>query len=447
MLSIIERIKATLARLLPAKNIDTIKELEEPTEPTSVWLSTQQKQILQQLVRSSSTEVRLVERAQIILTYEQEGSHKGAARKLRSDPKTVRNWCYRWKSTCSFLRQLENQFQPFSERVYQGAICEVLQDTPRCGAPDTFTIEQRTQIIALACEVLDASSEPVSHWTQGHIAKEAIQRGIVTTISRSSVGRILREVDLKPHRSRYWLNAPERDTETFANEVKEVCELYESAKTLHEEGTHLISTDEKTGIQALEREHTTHQAQATQGKGIELREYNYERHGTLCLIANFEVATGQIVAPTIGETRTEADFVRHIAQTVANDSTGKWIFVADQLNIHMSAGLVYWVAEQEKLTIDLGEKGKSGILQSMETRKTFLCDPERRIRFVYTPKHTSWLNQIEIWFSILTRRLLKRGSFSSKEALQERISKFIQFFNDTLAKPFAWTFTGKILTA
>jgi len=254
-------------------------------------------------------------------------------------------------------------------------------------------------------------------------------------------------VDIKPHRSRYWLNAPERDTEAFAQEVETVGKLYEPAEVLHEDGVHLVSTDEKTGIQALEREHSTHPAEATQGKGQELREYNYERHGTLCLIANFEVATGQIIASSLGKTRTEADFAAHVAQTVAIDNNGQWIFVADQLNTHMSATLVHWVAEQEQLNIDLGEKGKSGILHSMETRKAFLSEPERRIRFVYTPKPTSWLNQIVCWFSILTRRLLKRGSFSSKEVLQQRILSFIQFFNETLAKPFAWTFTGKILSA
>jgi transposase len=432
---------------LPSKHIDTVKELSEPTESITVWLSEHQKSILQQLVKSSSVEARLVERAKILIMYEQKESHKGTARALKMDPKTVRKWCHRWQNCLCFLQQLENQFQPFSERVYRAAICEVLQDTPRSGAPDTFTVEQRTQIIAMACEVLDDSDEPVSRWTPEYLAKEAMKRGIVSTISRSSVARILREIDLKPHSSRYWLNAPERGTEKFVEDVETVCELYKQAETLHEEGIHLLSTDEKTGIQALEREHPTHPAEATLGKGQELCEYNYERHGTLCLIANFEVATGKILAPTIGQTRTEMDFAAHIAQTVANDPTGKWIFIADQLNTHLSASLVHWIVEQEQLNLDLGEKGKSGILQSMETRKEFLSAPERRIRFIYTPKHASWLNQIEIWFSILTRRLLKRGSFSSQEVLQQRILKFIQFFNDTLAKPFAWTFTGKILKA
>jgi len=141
MTSLIDRIKSTLSRLLPAKQTNTVEELEESLEPTSSLLSTQQWLILQQLVRSHSCEVRLVERAKIILMYEQTGSHFGPARTLQNDPKTVRKWCHRWRSACSFLQQLESQLEPFSERIYRAAICEVLKDEPRSGAPNTFIIE------------------------------------------------------------------------------------------------------------------------------------------------------------------------------------------------------------------------------------------------------------------------------------------------------------------
>ena len=132
---------------------------------------------------------------------------------------------------------------------------------------------------------------------------------------------------------------------------------------------------------------------------VERREFEYIRHGTLCLIANMEVATGQVITPSIGQTRTEADFLAHIQQTVLVDPTAGWIFITDQLNTHQSESLVRWVAEVCELDLNLGVKGESGILQSMPTRAAFLQDPTHRIRFVYTPKHTSWLNQIELWFS------------------------------------------------
>lgn len=221
-----------------------------------------------------------------------------------------------------------------------------------------------------------------------------------------------------------------------------MCALYELAPTLHEQGIHVYSCDEKTGIQALERAHPT--KPMIPGKPA-LMEHEYIRHGTQALIANLEVAAGQCRTPSIGQTRTEADFVAHIAQTVAQDPKGTWIFIVDQLNTHRSASPVRFVAQACGFEGDLGIKGKEGILQSMATRAAFLQDQSHRIRFVYTPKHTSWLNQIEMWFSILARRLLKRGNFSSVNELRERILAFIEYFNKTMAKPFKWTYAGRPL--
>lgn len=226
--------------------------------------------------------------------------------------------------------------------------------------------------------------------------------------------------------------------------MRKICETYAAAPRLAQEGTHVISTDEKTGIQALERLHPT---KPTRPGLTERIEFEYRRHGTLCLIANFDVATGKAIVPTIGQTRTEEDFAAHVTRTIDLDPEAQWIFVLDQLNTHKSEALVRLVAERCGVKDDLGVKGSSGILKTMASRKKFLEQPCHRIRFVYTPRHASWLNQVEIWFSILSRRALKRASFASVEALQQRLVDFIAYFNAVLAKPFRWTYAGKPLVA
>jgi transposase len=202
-----------------------------------------------------------------------------------------------------------------------------------------------------------------------------------------------------------------------------------------------MRTDEMTGIQALARIAPTKPLQPGQ---VERRECESARHGTLSLIANFDVVSGQVVRPSLGPTRSEADFAAHIGRTIDLAPEGGWLFVTDQLNTHQSETLVRLVAERCGLEDALGEKGKSGVLRSMATRAAFLSDPTHRIQVVYLPKHTSWLNQVEVWFSILVRRVLKRGNFPSLEALEARILAFIEYFNQT-AKPFKWTYTGRPL--
>jgi hypothetical protein len=253
-------------------------------------------------------------------------------------------------------------------------------------------------------------------------------------------------VDLKPHQIRYWLTPPPNEPkEERQAKTEEICTLYHEASARTAVGERVISTDEMTGVQALERKPPG--LPLVPGK-VERREFEYVRHGTLAFILNFDVAVGQVVAPSVGSTRTEADFVAHIERTVESDpETSQWHFVVDNLNIHMSASLVRYVARVSGVTEELGEAGKRGLLHSMKSRAAFLRDPRHKIVFHDTPKHASWMNQVEIWLSILVRKLLQRGNFTSVADLQAKVLAFIDDYNRTMAKPFRWTYTGKPLTA
>jgi len=181
---------------------------------------------------------------------------------------------------------------------------------------------------------------------------------------------------------------------------------------------------------------------------VERIEFEYIRHGTCSFILSRDVVTGRVLEPYAGPTRTGADFLAHIQRVVGSDpSATRWHFVVDNLDIHRSASLVGWVAEQSGLDIDLGVKGKSGVLKNRHSRAAFLGDPGHGIVFHYTPIHCSWMNQIELWLSILVRKLLKRGSFTSVEHLRDKVLAFIDYYNHTMAKPFKWTYQGKPLAA
>ena len=394
---------------------------------TPITLTPEEQTALEKIARRPSTAQQIALRATIVLRAAQGASHGAIARELGITKDTSRLWRNRWL-------ELSARGLPVEDR---------LQDAPRPGCPPTFTLEQITQLYALACAPPEQYGRPISHWTDAELADEMMKQQFVDSISPRHVGRLLAEAELKPHQTRYWLHPPP-DTE-FAAKVTDICQLYEQAAERAERGELTYSLDEMTGIQALER--TMPNLDMKPGR-CEKVEFEYIRHGTQTLIASLNVATGQIDQASVGDTRTEADLDAHLRALLGPAPTAPKIHLTmDCLNTHQSESLVRLVAELEPEPIELGEKGKSGILASMATRSDFLKDPSHRLVVHFTPKHSSWLNQIEVWFSILVRKLLRRSSFTSQADLKAKILAFVDYFNRTLAKPFKWNYTGKPLVS
>jgi transposase len=412
-----------------------------PGSAAKVIITERQQEVLRKLSTATTVAKRLVQRATLILLSFAGLANQDIASQVGLERHQIGIWRRRWQRAFPDLVRVECTED--SPAKLRHAIAALLSDEPRPGAPSKFTAEQLALLFALACEPPEQSGLPITHWTGAELAAEAIKRGLVESISTSQVNRLLREAELQPHRSRYWLNTTEKDPELFHSQVQIVCACYHDAPHLYSQhDTHTYSVDEMTGIQALERIAVTLPMKPGQS---ERQEFEYKRHGTVTLIGNFQVVTGELVAPTLGPTRTEADFVAHIEQTIQLHPQARHVFVVDNLNTHCSASLVELVARLEGIEDDLGKKGKSGVLKSQKSRQEFLSDLCHRLRFVYTPKHSSWLNQIEIVFGVIMRKVVRRGNFPSVDDLRHKLLAFIDYFNQVFAKPFKWTYSGRPL--
>src|SRR6266446_8375189 len=318
-------------------------------------------------------------------------------------------------------------------RRYLGMGFAGLQDARRTGRPRAIAPPTRVQGISVASTLPHDHDRTVTRWTLKEIVATLLEALATDSISRSSIWRILHDVDLKPHKSAYWLNSHDED---FDAKAQTICQLYAKALEAYQQGRLVICCDEKTGRQILERKAPTKPAQAGRR---ERREHEYIRHGTRVLINSLAVATGQI-AWTIGTTRKATDFVTHLqqaSQRLPRMKRSDWVM--DNFNTHWSLDICRLVArwcnvpfEPQKLT-----KGPQ--------RRAFLSDPSHWHVFHFTPKHGSWLNQAELFFGVLHRRFLVRGSFSSAKDFVRRLERFLKDYNARHAHPYRWTYTGEPL--
>ncbi len=329
-----------------------------PGKTAKVTITERQHDLLETIHKAPTASSQLRQRAAIILWAFQKRDNAEIAAAVGLSRRQVSTWRRRWADAWERLIRIECTQ---THAALRRAVEQVLRDEPRAGSSGKFTPEQVVAILALACEPPEKSGRPITHWTAKELADEAIKRGIVPSISVTQVGRYLREAALQPHKKRYWLNTREKDPVVFAGRVQAVCDTYQEAPALaRDQGTHTVSTDEMTGLQALER--SAPDQPMTYGRPERI-EAEYTRHGTLTLIGNFDVTTGELITPTIGPTRTELDFVEHIAHTVATDPEAGWIFVVDNLNIHGSEMLVRLVAKACGIAEPLGRKNVRGILE------------------------------------------------------------------------------------
>jgi hypothetical protein len=298
--------------------------------------------------------------------------------------------------------------------------------------PGAFPPSQRLEVMSMATRKPATYHCPATRWSLDDLVTALGQRR-PWTMSRASIWRILEEADLTPHRSIYWLNSHDPDCEAKAHDM---CSVYITARRFLEQGRVVICSDEKTGMQILERTYPTQPIAPGQP---EKREHEYIRHGTRALIASCVVATGQVVW-NLGQTRTRTDCATHLANVVTQlPDMHRYDWVVDNLNTHWSLDVCRVVAQWGKVPLVTKD------LRRGVQRRAFLSDPSHTHVFHFTPTHGSWLNQVEWWCSVFARRLLKRGDFCSAHAFATRLYDYLEVYNTHQAHPYRWTYTGQPL--
>lgn len=425
----------TSRTLLPRRYVNMKLKYDAYTPSLSVGI----RALLESIAKSRTRPKCFIQRATIILLAEQKMTNKEISAQVGLHVNQVGKWRRRFLEHNERLSAISIEKPNDLEKE----LLDVISDAPRAGAPAKFTADQRTMIVLIACQDPADYDFEVSNWSLPKLKKAIIAKEVVTDISEASINRILNDDKIKPHKNRYWLHSTEKDEdpESYKAKIKAINETYHYASSIagtdEAKHNHVLSTDEMTGIQALEHKHPDKLPKSGKPATIE---FEYIRHGTTSLIGFFDIVTGKMADPYLKATRTETDFVEALDAVISTDPDGTWIIVADNLNTHLSASLVEYVADRIGFTGDLGEKGRSGILHNKDSRIAFLTDETHRIRFLYTPRHCSWMNQIEIWFGIINRQLLRRKSYTSVTNLENSIRRFIEQYNRMFAHPFNWTY-------
>ena len=383
------------------------------------------------------------DRSRILYYASQSWDNKQIAAEIGMHYNTVGKWREHLVS-CVPLLNLVSENNP---RKMKALYREALKDKGRSGAPPKYNETVRSAIKLIACKNPKDYGFTISHWSLSFL-RDAVRKNVnapgIESISIGAIYNILQHDDIKPWKIQYWLHSAEKqkDYESFRGKVQAINAAYALADECRKHTDHLkinvYSFDEMTGTQALMHEYTRPVAPGY----AEHVDPNYKRHGVIALIAFLDVIIGTVINGSLGPTRTEEDIVQALRKVIALNPENEHIFICDNLNTHLSEGVVRLVAELIDYRGDLGKKGKHGILRDKASRMEFLSQDDHRIKFLFTPLHCSWLDQIEIWFGIINRQLLKRGNFESVEYLKKCIEDFIKQWNEGYAHPFKWTYNS-----